>query len=116
MAVEVALSCPDPPAAGDPAAADVIRSGALVVWLIVAGRRLRADRPARPRPVGAWFAGLALALVVVDLLRAGMGYNPAIPDAHADQPLTGALRYLADQQPAAVRRGRGRGSRRTSPR
>ena len=47
----------------------------------------------------AWFAGLALALVVVDLLRAGMGYNPAIPDAHAELPLTGALRYLADRSP-----------------
>ena len=45
------------------------------------------------------FAGLALALVAVDLLRAGMGYNPAIPDEHADQPETGALRYLADRSP-----------------
>src|SRR6185503_1935794 len=36
-----------------------------------------------------------LALVVVDLLRAGMGYNPSIPIEHAEQPQTGALRYLA---------------------
>jgi hypothetical protein len=37
--------------------------------------------------------------VVVDLMRAGIGYNPAIPDAHAELPLTGALRYLADRSP-----------------
>ena len=28
-----------------------------------------------------------------------MGYNPAIPTDHAEQPLTGALRYLADRKP-----------------
>jgi hypothetical protein len=70
-----------------------------VVWLIVAGAgfALIALR-ARGLP-GRWFAALALALVVVDLLRAGVGYNPAIPDAHATQPLTGALRYLSDRSP-----------------
>src|SRR5215212_7418349 len=73
MAVELALELSDPPAPSDPAAADVIRSGALAVWLIVAGAgfaliALRArGLPAR------WFAGLALALVAADLLRAGVG-------------------------------------------
>jgi hypothetical protein len=99
MAVEVALKLSDPPAASDPAAADVIRSATLVVWLILAGSGfvLIALR-ARGLSVR-WFAGLALALVAVDLMRAGIGYNPAIPDAHARQPLTGALRYLAEHGP-----------------
>jgi hypothetical protein len=96
-AVEVALKLANPPAASDPAAADVIRSASLVVWLCVGGAAF-ALLLARIRGLpGGWFAGLALALVVVDLLRAGMGYNPAIPDDHADQPVTGALRYLEDR-------------------
>jgi hypothetical protein len=99
-AVKVALTLAEPPAPGDPAAGDVIRSGTLVLWIGVAGAalvlillRLRG-LPAR------WFAVLALALVAVDLLRAGMGYNPAIPAERADQPATGALRYLAGRSPA----------------
>jgi hypothetical protein len=99
-ALELALKLAEPPPGNDPAAADAIRSGALVVWGCVAGAglllivlRLRG-MPAR------WFAALALALVVVDLLRAGMGYNPSIPEDRADQPVTGALRYLGTRTPA----------------
>jgi hypothetical protein len=98
-AIKVTSGLTDPPATGDPSAADVIRLTAVVLWLCAAGAaivlilgRVRG-MPAR------WFAGLALALVFVDLLRAGMGYNPAIPDDHADLPETGALRYLADRKP-----------------
>jgi Bacterial membrane protein YfhO len=36
----------------------------------------------------------------VDLFRAGMGQNPAIPLSHARQPVTGAIRYLQAQRPA----------------
>ena len=109
MAVELALKLADPPAAGDPAAADVIRSGALVVWL------LRGREPAsllialRARGMPArWFAGLALALVVVDLLRAGVGYNPSIPDDHAEQPADRCAALPGRSQPAALRGGRRR--------
>jgi hypothetical protein len=99
MAVEVALKISNPPPITDPAAADAIRSAALVVWLIVAGAGfLLLLLRARGLP-GRWFAIAALALVVVDLTRAGMGYNPAIPDEHAKLPLTGALRYLSEQRP-----------------
>jgi membrane protein YfhO len=42
---------------------------------------------------------LALGLVAIDLFRAGMGYNPAIPNSHAVQPATGAIRYLQSQRP-----------------
>jgi Bacterial membrane protein YfhO len=49
--------------------------------------------------VGA-FVGLAVALVVVDLFRAGMGYNPAIDKRFATQPATPAVDYLRDRRPA----------------
>jgi len=35
---------------------------------------------------------LAVALVTVDLFRAGMGYNPVIDRDVASQPATGAIR------------------------
>jgi hypothetical protein len=43
---------------------------------------------------------LALALVVADLFKAGLGYNPAIEERHAKQPTTGAIRFLQRQGPA----------------
>ena len=43
------------------------------------------------------FALLAMALVVGDLFQAGMGYNPAIPQSNATQPVTGAISYLQHQ-------------------
>ena len=58
-------------------------AGALLVWLRAAGRLA---------PVA--FAALALALTGIDLARAGVGQNPAIPVDHAEQPATGAIRYL----------------------
>jgi hypothetical protein len=99
-ALEVALELAEPPPGADPAAADVIRSSSLIVWACVAGAGFVLV-VLRARGLAArWFGGLALALVVLDLMRAGMGYNPSIPSDHADQPVTGALRYLADRSPA----------------
>jgi Bacterial membrane protein YfhO len=46
------------------------------------------------------FAVLALALAAADLLRYGMGQNPAIPREHATQPATGAIRFLQERRPA----------------
>jgi len=46
------------------------------------------------------FAVLALTLSAADLLRFGMGENPAIPRAHAVQPATGAIRFLQRHRPA----------------
>ena len=46
------------------------------------------------------FVALAVGLVVLDLFKAGMGYNPAIEESHAVQPATPAIRYLQDQRPA----------------
>ena len=43
---------------------------------------------------------LAVALVAIDLFKAGMGYNPAIAERDAVQPTTQAIRFLQDQRPA----------------
>jgi Bacterial membrane protein YfhO len=79
----------------------VVRLASLLEWVVPAavavalvGMRLRGL--VRPHA----FAVAALGLVVVDLFRAGMGYNPAIPIRHAVQPVTPAIRYLQSQRPA----------------
>ena len=45
------------------------------------------------------FAALALLLVAFDLFKAGMGYNPAIAESQAVQPVTPAIRYLQGERP-----------------
>jgi hypothetical protein len=45
------------------------------------------------------FVALAIGLTALDLFKAGMGYNPAIPTDHAEQPVTPAIRYLQRQSP-----------------
>jgi hypothetical protein len=84
-----------------PEAADVIRAGALILWVTFAGVALALVWARRSgRLADALFAGLAIALVCADLFRAGMGLNPAIPVANAEQPATGAIRYLQQRAPA----------------
>ena len=76
----------------------IVRLAALVMWCTVALiavvlllLRLGGRLPAR------LFAALAIALVVGDLFQAGMGYNPAVSESQASQPVTGAIRYLQRQ-------------------
>ncbi len=38
-------------------------------------------------------------VLAVDLFRANMGFNPAIPTRTASPPVTGAIRYLQSQRP-----------------
>jgi hypothetical protein len=123
-ALEVAWGFADPPppaagrardadllrAAGDPVpepTVATIRLSALLQWLPLAGAGLAliAVRlgafPRRLRfalPVSV-FVALALLVVVIDLFRANMGFNPAIPIEHAEQPVTGAIRYLESRAP-----------------
>ena len=52
----------------------------------------------RPR----WLVPAAIALTVLDLARAGMGQNPAIPVAHARDPPTGAMAAIGDERFVAV--------------
>jgi hypothetical protein len=84
----------------EPAAPEVLPLAALFVWLplaCAAAALIVARAGGRLAP--ATFAALALALVVVDLGRFGLGQNPAIPVEHADPPATGAIRHLQGRAP-----------------
>ncbi|HTW10909.1 MAG TPA: YfhO family protein, partial [Acidimicrobiales bacterium] len=73
----------------------IIRLSALITWVVFAGlAALLLYARARLGLRGTVFAVLAVLLVVADLFRAGMGFNPAITDAAAQQPTTPAIRYL----------------------
>ena len=100
-AVDIAWGFAQPPSSTAPHVEAIVRLAALVVWVSVAGAAvvllaLRLGRRLRPGV----FAVAAIVLVVGDLFQAGMGQNPAIPEAHAVQPATAAIRYLQDQRPA----------------
>ena len=73
---------------------------ALLIWLplAIAGAALVWAR-ATGRLAPAAFAAAAIALTAVDLARAGVGQNPAIPVEHAEQPATGAIRHLQSRAP-----------------
>jgi hypothetical protein len=49
--------------------------------------------------VDAYALSLAALVLTADLFRAHMGFNPAIPIEHAEQPTTGAIRYLQSRRP-----------------
>ncbi len=104
-ALELAWGFADPRAqpADLPTTFDIhsIRLSALIVWLTVAGlavalvaMRIRGRLAVTP------FVALAAALIVLDLFRAGVGQNPAIPEEHAVQPKTGAIRHIEAHRPA----------------
>jgi hypothetical protein len=80
---------------------EVIRLASLLLWLTFAGAALAlvAGR-LRGRLAPGLFAGLAVALVVLDLFRVGVGLNPAIDEDDARQPATGAIEYLQERRPA----------------
>jgi len=89
------------PFPGSPHEDPIVRLAGLLVWVTVAaaaaallGLRLGGRLPRLA------FAVLAIALVIGDLFQAGVGYNPAIPESQASQPVTGAIRYLQRQRPA----------------
>jgi hypothetical protein len=89
-----------PPFDPTSAVARAVRSAAVLEWLVLAGAAaaliaLQLRRPMAPKV----FAGLAVSLLVLDLFKAGMGFNPVIPVEHASQPATGAIRYLQARRP-----------------
>ena len=106
-AVEVAWGFADPPPVDpfdtrDAAVGNVVRMSALLQWIPLAGAALLlvALRLRRSRPLhAAVFVALAFSLLTVDLFRANMGFNPAIPTADAAMPETGAIRYLQSRRP-----------------
>ena len=96
-ALKVAAGFANPPWPLDdhPEAVDVARLASLAVWLVFGGAalalvvlRLRGRLGAAP------FAAFAVALVVADLVRAGIGFNPAIDRDDANPPPTQAIRLL----------------------
>jgi Bacterial membrane protein YfhO len=84
-----------------PASPEVVRLASLILWLTVAGAAvILVGLRVRGRIAAAVFTPLAVILVVVDLFRIGMGFNPAIPSDRASQPATGVIRYLQSRRPA----------------
>src|SRR5215208_1242819 len=83
-----------------PSGPEVLPRAALLIWLplAVAGAALVWAR-ATGRLAPAAFAAAAICLTAADLARAGAGQNPAIPVEHAEQPATGAIRYLQGRAP-----------------
>ena len=107
--LEVAWGFVDPPPAApgqppDARTGDVVRMSALWQWLALAGAGV-ALIAARMLGVGgrrlpaAAFTALAIGLTAVDLSRATMGFNTAIPTSHAAQPATPAIEYLRSRAP-----------------
>lgn len=80
----------------------IVRDSSLLIWLPLAGAafalitaRLRGRRRLGPVP----FVALIVILLAADLLRANMGFNPAITQKTAVPPVTGAIQYLRLQRP-----------------
>lgn len=79
----------------------VLAASSLIVWVSFASAALALlALRSRGRMPATAFAVAAVALIALDLFRAGMGQNPGIPTDHARQPATGALRYLQARTPA----------------
>lgn len=98
-ALSVAWGFTDQPSAGRNLA--VIPASSLIVWVTVASLALALVVVAsRHRTHAAVLVAVALALTGLDLARAGVGQNPAIPAAHAQQPTTPAIRLLQRARPA----------------
>jgi len=99
-ALRVAWGFADPPGPEVAGAREVVRGAGLLVWIGVGGAALALlvvlSRGTR-RP--ALVVGLALALIAGDLARAGIGYNPAIDRADAEQPVTPAIALLERANP-----------------
>ncbi|MBA3261564.1 MAG: YfhO family protein [Thermoleophilaceae bacterium] len=95
-ALKVAWAFQDPA----PGAAAVIKLASLLEWLVLGAAALvLVVLRLRGRLGAAAFVAIAVALVVLDLFKAGMGYNPAIEESNAVQPATPAIRYLQKQRP-----------------
>jgi hypothetical protein len=100
-AVHIAWLFASAPLLNTPNVDPIYRLTALFAWITVAAVAVVLLSLVLRRRIGPTvFAALAIALVVGDLFQAGMGYNPAIPESHAVQPVTPAIRYLQRQRPA----------------
>ena len=94
---------PAPGAAPSGAVVGMVRDSSLLIWLPLAGLAfaliwLRLRPGSSALGVSAFVASMVL-LVALDLFRANMGFNPAIPVRNATPPVTGAIRYLQSRRP-----------------
>jgi len=80
-----------------PTDVDVLPLASILIWLPFAALAV-ALLWRRPR----WLVPAAIALTVLDLARAGMGQNPAIPVDHAVTPRTGAMAAIGNERFVAV--------------
>ena len=82
--------------------AAIVRDSSLLIWLPLAGIALVLIvlrlRTRRGLSSGAFVVGM-LVVLSIDLFRANMGFNPAIPTRTASPPTTGAIGYLTAQRP-----------------
>jgi hypothetical protein len=76
---------------------DVLPLASILIWIpfAAAAAALILRRPA-------WLVPAAIALTMLDLARAGMGQNPAIPVSHAVTPRTGAMAAIGNERFVAV--------------
>ncbi len=99
-AVKLFLGSGWPDGAPTPEQRAVIRLAALVGWLVFMGSGLALIAWRLSGRLGTVaFVALAVALVAVDLLKTGMGANPAIPTSHAVQSPAAAIDYLRSRRP-----------------
>lgn len=99
-AARIGLAFGTPPPLTEPGYADVIRLASLLAFLVLAGTALALLALRGRGRIGPTLFGVAaVALCVVDLFRIGVGYNPAIDRSVAEQPATGAVRYLESRRP-----------------
>lgn len=77
----------------------LMRSTALLAWAVLAAAALALIALRLRGTAARTVAVLAVGLVVVDLWRAGMGWNPAVEVDEARQPETPALRQLQAEVP-----------------
>jgi hypothetical protein len=79
---------------------ETVRAAALLQWVVPAACGLAlvvVGLRGRARP--ALIATVAVLLIVLDLFRADVGLNPAIPIEHAEQPTTPAIRMVQKRVP-----------------
>jgi Bacterial membrane protein YfhO len=94
-ALGVAWAFATPPATPD--SLSIIPMAAALVWIVIGGAAaLLIWLAHRGRIAPGTVAALAITLTALDLLRFGMGQNPAIPLDHARQPVTGAIHHLRE--------------------
>jgi hypothetical protein len=101
VGIATGLDKPPDPLSDTPGADDAIRFASLLVWLVLGGAALALlVLRLRGRIGPSAFVLVALGLAAADLLKAGMGHNPAIERADAKLPDSEAIRVL-EREPSS---------------